>query len=231
MLPDEITVEGFGKVHVEWRVSSRARRLALRIAPRANAITVTLPPACPPSQAQAFVRQHGGWIASRLQRLEKTPSFSDGSLIPIEGIPHRITHAPTRRGGAWIEQDRLVVSGDASFISRRVTDFLRAHAARVLGEEVRDMARTARLHPSRLDIRDTSSRWGSCSSTGRIMLSWRLVMAPQPVRHYLIAHELSHLVHMNHGPQFWKQVASLTPHRQQAEAWLRYHGPLLLRAG
>lgn len=229
-LPTEINTPERKTLKVVWKPSKRAKRLSLRIAPQEQHLVVTLPQGCPPAQALSFVQTNHRWIDERLQRLEKTPSFSAGSIIPIEGKPHLIVHAPDQVGGAWLEHDRLMVSGEKAFVNRRVADFLRAHATTVLKREVQTMADNTGLHPSRVDIRDTSSRWGSCSSSGRIMLSWRVIMAPPLVRHYLIAHELSHLRHMNHGPLFWLQVANITPHRKQAETWLRQKGPLLLHA-
>lgn len=203
----------------------------MRLAPRQNAVTVTLPATCPPATALAFLHNNRNWLASRLRRVQNAFSFTPNSVIPVEGRPHRIVHSPDKRGGAWIENDQIIVCGESAFITRRVMDCLRQHAMRVLGAELQTMAKTAGLKPTRLDIRDPTSRWGSCSTTGRIMLSWRLIMTPPEVRHYLIAHELSHLLHMNHSNQFWQQVKRLTPHRQQAEAWLRHHGPTLMRAG
>ena len=200
------------------------------MAPYEHVLVVTVPLRCSAAQALAFVHSNHAWINERLKKLEKPPSFSENSFISIQGRNYRIVHAPQQLGGAWLEEQRLMVSGDHAFLSRRVADFLRSHATTVLRKEVEDMALKTHLHPSRVDIRDTSSRWGSCSSSGRIMLSWRVIMAPDLVRHYLIAHELSHLKHMNHGPLFWRLVASITPHKQQAETWLRQTGALLLQA-
>ncbi|MCP1227802.1 M48 family metallopeptidase [Acetobacter fabarum] len=229
-LPTEINLSAQEPLQVIWKHSLRARRLALRIAPHEQKLVVTIPQGCTSAQALAFVQKNHGWISERLKKLKKAPSFSANNTILIEGTPYRIVHSPEQLGGAWLENDRLMVSGDAAFINRRVTDFLRSHAATVLKREVQAMAQHTGLRPTRVDIRDTSSRWGSCSSTGRIMLSWRVIMAPELVRHYLIAHELSHLQHMNHGPLFWQCVRSITPHKTQAEAWLRQKGPLLLQA-
>lgn len=229
-LPTEIDIPLRGSVQVIWKHSLRARRLSLRIAPHEQKLVVTLPPGCSAAQALAFVKTNHTWIGERIQKLEKTPSFSANNIIPIEGKPYLITHAPEQLGGAWLENNRLMVSGDLTFINRRVADFLRTHAATVLKRDVQEMALMTHLHPSRVDIRDTSSRWGSCSASGRIMLSWRVIMAPDLVRHYLIAHELSHLKHMNHGPLFWQQVSRITPHKHQAETWLRQKGALLLHA-
>lgn len=229
-LPKEISIAPQGSVQVVWKHSIRAKRLSLRIAPYEHGLVVTVPPQCSTAQALAFVQSNHAWITERLKKLEQTPSFSNNSLIPIQGKSYRIVHTPHQMGGAWLEEERLMVSGDLAFINRRVADFLRSHATTLIRQEVQEMARITHLYPSRVDIRDTSSRWGSCSSSGRIMLSWRVIMAPDLVRHYLIAHELSHLKHMNHGPLFWQLVASITPHKQQAETWLRQTGALLLQA-
>ena len=230
LLPKNISIASQEVIQVVWKHSIRAKRLSLRIAPHDHSLIVTLPTHCTSAQALAFVQSNHAWIQKQLKKLEQTHSFSANSIIPIQGRNYRIIHAPQKRGGAWLEEQHLMVSGDQAFINRRVADFLRAHATTILRQEVQDMARHTHLHPSRIDIRDTSSRWGSCSSSGRIMLSWRVIMAPDLVRHYLIAHELSHLKHMNHGPLFWQQVASITPHKQQAETWLRQTGALLLQA-
>ncbi|KXV57211.1 hypothetical protein AD948_14795 [Acetobacter senegalensis] len=226
----ETVLLGDAAVPIIWRPSVRARRLSVRIDPKQQAVIVSYPPAFPRQRALLFLRNQSHWITSRLTLLTRAPLFAPNSIIPICGVPHTIVHQPNARGGAWLEGTRLVVTGEEDFISRRVADFLKKHAQTILGQELRALARSAELFPSRLDIRDTSSRWGSCSSSGRIMLSWRLIMAAYPIQHYLIAHELAHLKHMNHSPAFWALVDALTPHRRQAEAWLKQHGNQLLSA-
>lgn len=228
--PDLIQLAPDCHVPVIWKPSSRARRLSLRIDPRRQAVSVTLPSGLSTAQAVQFLKIQKHWITKRLTALQQAPAFLPGRTIPIEGKPHTIVHHPTARGGVWIEENQICVSGAEEFISRRITDFLKNYARQILGQELRAQAQMSGLQPTRLDIRDTSSRWGSCSSSGRIMLSWRLVMAPTPVRHYLIAHELAHLRHMNHAPAFWRLVDQLTPHRHHAEAWLKHHGSALLGA-
>jgi len=83
--------------------------------------------------------------------------------------------------------------------------------------------------PARLTLRDTASRWGSCSAARVISLSWRLIFAPDFVRDYVVAHEVAHLKEMNHGPRFWALVRSLDPDFEQAQEWLRLHGRSLQR--
>ncbi|GAN69657.1 M48 family metallopeptidase [Acetobacter orleanensis] len=229
-MPELIELAPDCRVPVLWKLSNRAKRLSLRIDPRKKVVTATLPPGISPEQAVKFLKAQIGWITKRLASLDQAPAFLPGRQIPLEGKLHTITHQPAARGGVWIEADQIIVSGAEDFISRRLTDFLKNRARLILGQELRAQAQTSGLSPTRLDIRDTSSRWGSCSSSGRIMLSWRLIMAPAPIRHYLIAHELAHLRHMNHSPSFWALVNQLTPHRRYAEAWLKQHGSTLLGA-
>lgn len=228
--PDVIELAPDCRVPILWKRSSRARRLSLRIDPLRQAVTVTLPGPLTPQDAMPFLKTQRHWITKRLAALHNAPAFLAGKTIPVEGISHLIVHQPAARSGVWIEAQQIFVSGTEEFIGRRVRDFLRNHARTVLGQELRAQAQATGLRPTRLDIRDTSSRWGSCSSSGRIMLSWRLIMAPASVRHYLIAHELAHLRHMNHSPAFWALVDQLTPHRHTAERWLKHHGSAMLGA-
>ena len=228
--PAELLI-GSLKVPLIWRTSPRARRLSARLDPKKRALIVNCPPHYPQQAALAFLQTQQKWILERFQKLSsQTISFAHEGIIPIEGKPYTITHQPNARSGVWVDGNTLCVSGQSEFIARRVIDFLKKRARALLTQELHHAAHAAALRPSKLDIRDTASRWGSCNSAGRIMLSWRLVMAPLPVRHYLIAHELAHLKHMNHSPAFWAYTDHLTPYRQQAEAWLKLYGPALLGA-
>jgi predicted metal-dependent hydrolase len=112
-----------------------------------------------------------------------------------------------------------------------VRDFLRLEARRRLTALVVAKAGLLGIAPSRVTIKDTKSRWGSCAPDKSLSLSWRLVMAPAFVQDYVVAHEVAHLRHMNHGPKFWAQVDALTPHTKAAIPWLRAEGARLLRIG
>ena len=144
---------------------------------------------------------------------------------------HRIRHAPTARGGAFLLNQELHVTGAAEFLPRRVADFLRLEARRRLGALTIAKAGLIGTVPKRVTIKDTTSRWGSCAPDKSLALSWRLVMAPVFVQDYVVAHEVAHLRHMNHGPKFWALVDELTPHTKAAIPWLRAEGPRLLRIG
>ncbi len=221
-----------GEAPVQWRRCRRARRVSLRIDLRAGAVVVTLPPRAPREAGLALLQAHSDWVTGRLAELPRPVAFEDGSAVLVAGQPHIIRHAPAARRGVWIEADEIRVSGENRFLARRVGDFLRAEARLRLAALAAGIAAgDAGLLPARLAIKDTMTRWGSCSSERAVMFSWRLVMAPEPIQHYVVAHELAHLRHLDHGPGFWTLVDRLTPHRIQAEAWLKRHGPALLRTG
>jgi predicted metal-dependent hydrolase len=231
-LPDDETIAlPGGSARVAWRRSSRARRVSLRIDPREGAVVVTLPPRAGRGAGMALLMSHAGWVSDRIAALPSAIPFVDGALVPLEGVECPIRHVPDRRGGAWLEGGAICVSGSPEFLSRRVSDLLRAEARRRLVGIVAEKARMAGAEPRRITVKDTSSRWGSCATNGSIAFSWRLVMAPGFVQDYVAAHEVAHLRHMNHGKRFWALVDQLTPHTATAVPWLRREGARLLRVG
>jgi len=220
-----------GEAMVQWRRSARARRVSLRIDPRDGAVVVTLPQRAGRPAGVALLMDHADWVTRRLAALPGAIAFEDGASVPVEGVEHRIRHMPGARGTAWLEGGELRVAGDPAFLSRRVSDFLRAEARRRLSARVALTAEQSQLKPSRITVKDTRTRWGSCATSRALAFSWRLVMAPGFVQDYVVAHEVAHLRHMNHGPRFWALVHTLTPHTQAAVRWLREEGPRLMRVG
>jgi predicted metal-dependent hydrolase len=156
--------------------------------------------------------------------------------VPLRGLPHRIEHRATGRGGAWAEKaadgsDLIVVAGDPAFIGRRVRDFLKREARRDIDAAARAHARSLGVTIRRIAIKDTVSRWGSCASDGSLSFSWRMILAPPFVLDYLAAHEVAHRVEMNHSARYWRVVASIFPEYERAENWLKRHGADLHRWG
>ena len=194
-------------------------------------MVVTLPMRAGRGAGVALLMNHADWVANRLAALPDPLPIADGSIVPIGDVPHRIRHVPQARGGAWLQDGELRVSGAPEFLRRRVTDFLRAEALRRLSALV--MAKTAIIDVTtrRIAVKDTRSRWGSCSADGSLAFSWRLVMTPEYVQDYVAAHEVAHLKYMNHGKRFWSLVDRLTPHASTAVPWLRAEGFRLLRVG
>ena len=218
--------------HVVWRRNARARRVSLRVDARTGHVVVTLPPRATQRDGLRLLATHADWVQDRLRRLPEPVPFAPGATVPVDGIDRSIIHDRTGRGGgAWLAEDGLHVSGEAEFLPRRVADWLRREAARRFAAAAAESAARAGLAPGRVSVKDTRSRWGSCTAAGGLMFNWRLLMAPPFVQHYVVAHEVAHLRHMNHAPPFWDLVDQLTPHRTPASEWLKANGPALLRVG
>jgi predicted metal-dependent hydrolase len=235
--PQTIEIAFDGSVYaVQLRRHRQARRYTLRIQATTRGVVLTIPPRGTVKEAIAFAQKHGGWIAARLGRLPEAAPFTDGALLPLRGVPHRISHRRGLRGTVWTElggdgEPLLCVAGQAPHLDRRIGDFLRREAKRDLEAATGRYAAALGLTFKRITVRDQSSRWGSCSTNGMLSFSWRLILAPSQVLDYLAAHEVAHLVEMNHSPRFWRLVQGICPHHQSAKAWLDAHGADLHRYG
>ena len=230
-LPAEMLILPGGPAWIEWRRSARARRVSLRIDPQSGAVVVTLPMRTARHAGMALLMDHAHWVSDRLAALPEALKLADGAVVPLAGIPPRIRHLPRARGGAWLEGQEIHVTGAPEFLRRRVLDLLCREAAARLGALVAAKAALIARKPSRVTVKDTRTRWGSCAPDGGLAFSWRLVMAPEFVQDYVVAHEVAHLCHMNHGPHFWGLVEQLTAHSATAIPWLRGEGARLLRVG
>jgi predicted metal-dependent hydrolase len=196
---------------------------------------LTMPPRGSVRQAREFAEKHAAWIALRLQRLPQAAPFADGTLLPVRGLMHRIAHRQGTRGTVWAElagdQRLLCVAGGAAHVGRRVRDHLKREAKHDLAVASMRYADTLGLKIKRMSIRDQSSRWGSCSSTGVLSFSWRLILAPPFVLDAIAAHEVVHLVEMNHSTKFWRLLERICPDTERAKTWLDAHGGDLHRFG
>lgn len=215
------------------RRSPRAKRMLLRVDARSGAVILTLPPRVPEAEGLAFVERQRAWIARTRSALAPVGGFGIGDSVPILGQSHQILHDPAspRQPQRDDAARTLTVGGEATEVANRVRRYLRAEAQDLLLQKTRDTAARLGRSFSRIRIGDPRSRWGSCTSSGTISYSWRLVMAPDWVVDYVVAHEVAHLAEMNHSPRFWKLVDELVPHRARARAWLRKNGAALQRMG
>lgn len=209
----------------------RARRLTLRLEPASGRIHLVLPRRVALAEGLDFARSRKGWILKQLDSLPPQVPFVEGAEIPYLGDAHRIAHWPDARGGVWREDGEIRVTGFVEHLPRRVADFLKMEARRELGVRAQEKAARVERRVTKLALRDTHSRWGSCARDGRINFSWRLILAPEAVLDYVVAHEVAHLVHMNHSREFWRVVDRLTDDVQGAKLWLKRNGASLLRYG
>lgn len=236
--PDEpsrlVITAGGEPYHIEIKRHAAARRYTLRVRETSRDVVLTMPPRGSLKQAKSFAEKNVAWISARLKRLPGPVPFQHDAIVPVRGVPHRIVHKPGARGTVWIEsrsEPLLCVAGRAEHIARRVRDFLKREAKRDLAAASKKYAALLGVSIRSISIRDTASRWGSCSYEGALSYSWRLVIAPAFVLDYLAAHEIAHRLELNHSKRYWKIVDGVFPKRERAEAWLRKNGAGLHRYG
>jgi hypothetical protein len=219
-------------VPMRLRVNRRARRLIVRVDPSGR-VLVTAPSQRAAGEAVAFARSRALWIREQLDAVGPLP-FADGVTIPFRGRPHKIIHRAGARGVALASldgEDALIVGGENAHLNRRVVDWLKREARLALAESVDRHIEAIGVPRRRIVIRDTTSRWGSCSSHGGLSFSWRLILAPPEILDYVAAHECAHLVHMDHSPRFWRLVQRLGVDAEASRCWFAAHGPALHRWG
>lgn len=207
-VPDGVTV----------RRNARARRMTLRVSRLDGRVTLTMPPRTTDRAARAFLDGHAEWIAKAQAGTAPETVVAPGAELPVEGARRRIEAGAGRQ--ARIFEDRIEMPSARALVTA-LKHLARDRAmprvdyyADAVGREVRGVS-----------FRDTRSRWGSCTSEGKLMLSWRLVLAPPEVFDYVIAHEVAHLVEMNHSAAFWKLVEELRPDYRLRKSWLKTDGP------
>lgn len=218
-----------GVTPVVWRRSRAARLVSLRIDPSLGGVIITLPMRVAKSSGLALLKSQSFWVAERLRQLPKQIELADGGEVMVDGEAHEICHQPGGRGGAWIADGHIEVTGEPEFLARRVTDLLRHLAKQRFTALAWEKAALIGRKPLRVTIKDTRTRWGSCTADGILMLNWRLIMAPPFVQDYVVAHEVAHLQHLDHSPRFWQLTSELTVHTHTAQIWLKHNGAGLLR--
>lgn len=211
--------------------NDRARRLTLRIDAGGQGLRITVPPGLRRGEVEKFLHRHQGWLEQRLAKVPDRPQVRPGIKLPLYGVPHMIVHEPGKRGTVSVGSDdngpTLVIHGDRVHLPRRLTDYLKREARREIDALVEKHTAKVGRKAKAVRFKDTSSRWGSCTSDGNLSFSWRIMMAPRPVINYLVAHEVAHLKEMNHGPKFWKLCEELCPDTERCRAWLKKNGSAL----
>ena len=216
---------GLPDLDITLRRSARARRFSLRVSSLDGRVTLSMPARAREAEAIAFARAQEGWLRQALARVPAGADVALGAELPVEGRMLRLMPGAGR--GVRVEGDSLLVPGDPAQARARVAAWARARARDRLVAAVDHYAAQVGRKVTAVALRDTRSRWGSCTTEGRLMFSWRLILAPPAVLTYVAAHEVAHLVEMNHSPAFWAVVERLYPGWQVQRAWLRRHGSAL----
>lgn len=225
-MTDQVFVLSSGqKIPVVITTRRGTRHIILR--PRTmgkRQICLTKPWLTPTSAALNFLERKRKWVEQIFNRAPAKVHVCPGMMLEFLGRRVTLVHDPGQRGNQYsVDEEKLIIGGDADMFERRVRDFILSEFLGVARDMVHTVPRD--LWPRRITVRDTISRWGSCSSTGTISLSWRLAFAPLDVMRYVIMHELAHRRHMDHSPQFWDFVRQLYGFGvERARRWLTQHG-------
>jgi hypothetical protein len=229
----EVRIDGEA-VSVAVKVSVRARSYRLSL-PHGGAPLLTVPRYGRWGEAKEFLERHTPWLADRLERSVKPVAFVRGAIVPLRGVNHRMVPTGRVRGVVEVgEHDgelALLVPGAPEHRARRLIDWLKTEAQRDLERRVKVHAARLGVTVTSISMRSQSTRWGSCSSTGKLNFNWRLILAPAYVLDYVAAHEVAHLLEMNHSDAFWAVVEQALPTMTRGRDWLKAHGRELMVYG
>jgi hypothetical protein len=220
--------------YISIKKSKQARRYSLRLNHKLRRIDLIVPHRSSETRALAFAAQYQDWIEDKIAALPCAIPFAQGETIPIFDIPHRIeiTFDDKRKSTKVSLKDGIIhVLTNQTDPSLRIERHLKKYAKEVLTTMVHEKAMLLGKRVNQVNIRDTSSRWGSCCCEGNIALSWRLIFAPIETTDYVIAHEVAHLKHLDHSPKFWKLCESLSDDYTIGKKWIKNEGHTLMRYG
>lgn len=224
-----ILVDGVA-MPVRVRRSARARAFRLTIDSARGELRLSLPARANLKKALGWAQDHEGWVRAQMARQPAVTRLEDGAVFPLEGREVRICWVAGATRTIRLEGDRLLLGGAAESVGARVLRWLVARARAVLETDSHELARDHGLIVASVGVGDPRSRWGSCTASGAIRYSWRLILAPPQVRRATVAHELAHLLHMDHSPAFHAAHARIYgADPRPARAWLRAHGAALHR--
>jgi predicted metal-dependent hydrolase len=219
------TLPGDPPVEITLRRTARARRFSLRVSQLDGRVTLSMPLRAHEAEALAFARDKAAWIRQMLAGTPQRQVVAPGQKVLFEGRQLTVQSAKIR--AVRVEGDCLLVPGADAQVGARVQAFLKLMARQRLQRATERYSAELGLSFRRITLRDTRSRWGSCTADGALMYSWRLIMAPPAVLDYVAAHEVAHLAEMNHSPAFWAVVAGLMPEYKPHRQWLRRQGSAL----
>jgi len=223
----ESFIIGDPPITIRLRRSTRARRLSLRISNKDGSVSLTVPRRASVRSALAFANDQQDWLRQNLARQPDQISLGFGGAVMLDGQAVRVVQGVGR--GIHLVNGQLEVPGHEAEVGARLRGYLKTYARDQLAQASESYAKLLDVRISKITLRDTRSRWGSCTAQGNLMYSWRLAMAPKSVRDYVAAHEVCHLRELNHSPAYWALVAQVVPDYRDRRDWLREHGASLHR--
>ena len=221
-----LSIDGTPAIVAHVRRSSRLRRMSLRVSSLDGRVTLSMPRSAPLQEGEAFLKERSDWLRNAVAEQPRLTTVDLGAMVPYSGRDFAVALSKGRRARLTSETFE-VVSGRP--VGPQVAGLLKKAAREALNEACARYGAAAGRLPARISLRDPRSRWGSCTSAGNLMFSWRLAMAPREVMDYVAAHEVAHLREMNHSRRFWAIVKELCPGFEGHRGWLRSHGPSLHR--
>lgn len=231
MLPTTLLIEG-KSLPLVVRENSKARRLTLRLRPEAGGeIVLTVPLYHSKRQVLGFIEKSKPWLEKQVARILQKQPYTEGMVLPILGKHYELRYKPSQSFRSWWGEDHLLIHAPPDKFGISVQKSLHQVATQFLTTRTSLYASRLDKSVNRITLRDTRSRWGSCSPNGNISYSWRLIFAPESVADYLCAHEVAHLIEMNHSPQFWRIVEGFCPDYKDLRYWLRQNGKSLFQYG
>ncbi len=210
---------------VVLRRSAQAKRMTMRLAPDGSEVRITLPRWGRSEEALDFARKRSGWLAGQLAAVPSKVELGHGATLPYLGVPRTIRHDPQAPRRIVLSEDTIALGGPAESLERRLTRWLEGEALRLLAEDLAHYCEVAVQPLPKLGLSRARRRWGSCAQDGTIRINWRLIMAPGFVRRSVVAHEVAHLVHFDHSPEFHAFLDSIFEYDiRAANRWLKREG-------
>jgi len=220
--------------HIIVKESTRARRIALRLDTKARAFNLVVPKGMSKRRAMAFAEQHEDWMQERLKDLPEIVGFEDGSEVPLFGKARIIDiyfDRALKSTKIKLTSTHLEVRTNKEDANGRIVRFLKAEVKKELERLSYLKAAKIDQHVKSVSVRDTKSRWGSCSHGGALSYSWRLIFAPYEALDYVVAHEVAHLKHLDHSKDFWRVCESLSEDYKGGYGWMKKNGQELMKYG
>lgn len=223
---------GGSEIRVSFVPNARAKRLSLKLDPYANEAKVTVPPYSSFAEAHDFLSQYHQWLAQKINSRGQKIPFSKDISIPILGQQYKISYEQADQPRVTLEDKEIFVQGfDEVVIAGLVKDWLRRFIYEKLHHHSQTYASQIGKKVKGVTLKEMKSRWGSCSASGNLVYNWRLVFAPYESMQYVCAHEVAHILEMNHSKNFWKIVESLYPNYKPHQQWLKKNSHQLFMYG